>query len=147
MLEHYENIVEDRKTAKYLICKRIQCLETENMTESEIWEHHNKISTEFHTHYEKIEIENPHTSKNNFLKMKINLTRSILRNCELCEHRCQVDRVKGEKGFCGVDVVPRISSYFLHMGEEKPLIPSGTIFFSGCTLRCAFNIHNTCVCA
>jgi putative pyruvate formate lyase activating enzyme len=32
----------------------------------------------------------------------------------------------------------RITSEFLHLGEETVLIPSHTIFFSGCTFQCVF---------
>jgi putative pyruvate formate lyase activating enzyme len=33
---------------------------------------------------------------------------------------------------------PRITSEFLHLGEESVLVPSHTIFFSGCTFHCVF---------
>ncbi len=50
------------------------------------------------------------------------------------------NRLRGE-GFCGCGTVPVISRAALHMWEE-PLISgsagSGTIFFSGCCLGCAF---------
>ena len=61
----------------------------------------------------------------------------ILSSCVLCERRCSVDRTAGEKGFCGV-LSPKISSEFLHLGEEPELVPSYTIFFSGCTFSCVF---------
>jgi putative pyruvate formate lyase activating enzyme len=52
-----------------------------------------------------------------------------------------VDRTAGETGFCGETDSIRIASACLHFGEE-PLITvfggSGTIFFTGCTLHCAF---------
>ena len=54
----------------------------------------------------------------------------ILSSCVLCERRCGVDRMRGEKGFCGV-LEPRISSEFLHFGEEAELVPSYTIFSRG----------------
>ncbi|MCY3024659.1 MAG: TIGR04013 family B12-binding domain/radical SAM domain-containing protein, partial [Planctomycetota bacterium] len=41
-------------------------------------------------------------------------------------------------GTCHVEAVSRVSSSFLHFGEEGPLVPSGTIFFSGCNFACAF---------
>ncbi|KXB06627.1 hypothetical protein AKJ52_01940, partial [candidate division MSBL1 archaeon SCGC-AAA382C18] len=39
---------------------------------------------------------------------------------------------------CGVGEVARISSEFLHRGEEPELVPSFTIFFNGCTLKCQY---------
>lgn len=62
-------------------------------------------------------------------------------NCEQCPRQCNVNRAGGETGFCKEDSELRIAFAGLHFGEE-PLITvaggSGTIFFTGCTLRCAF---------
>ncbi len=64
-----------------------------------------------------------------------------LTSCDLCPHRCGVNRIKGEQGRCHSGLKPRIASANLHRGEEPPISGSngsGTIFFSGCTLRCLF---------
>ena len=64
-----------------------------------------------------------------------------LKRCDLCPHLCGVNRLDGETGFCRSGVLPRIASANLHRGEEPPISGtrgSGTIFFSGCTLRCPF---------
>lgn len=61
--------------------------------------------------------------------------------CDLCPHRCGVNRIKGEQGRCRSGFKPRIASANLHRGEEPPISGSkgsGTIFFSGCTLACVF---------
>lgn len=62
-----------------------------------------------------------------------------LKNCTLCPVECGADRTKGV-GVCGVSEL-RVAKYYLHPFEE-PCISfekgSGTIFFSGCNLRCAF---------
>lgn len=71
------------------------------------------------------------------LDVKIELANRMLRSCEFCERRCEVDRTAGELGHCGVST-SRISSEFIHRGEEPELVPSHTIFFSGCTFDCAF---------
>jgi len=68
---------------------------------------------------------------------KVEKAEQILKNCHLCERRCSVDRSRGEKGFCRV-TEPKISSEFLHHGEEPELVPSHTFFFSGCTFACVF---------
>ncbi len=57
--------------------------------------------------------------------------------CRLCERRCGALRLKGEEGFCGV-LKARIASEFLHFGEERELVPSHTVFFSGCNFKCVF---------
>ena len=65
----------------------------------------------------------------------------ILKECILCPRRCKVNRLDDELGFCrsGKEVV--ISSSGPHRGEEPPIsgfAGSGTIFFTGCNLRCLF---------
>ncbi|SMC27400.1 putative pyruvate formate lyase activating enzyme [Desulfacinum hydrothermale DSM 13146] len=61
--------------------------------------------------------------------------------CQLCPHRCRVDRTQGQKGFCGAGAVLRINDAMPHFGEEAVLVGeggSGAIFFSHCTLRCVY---------
>ena len=61
-------------------------------------------------------------------------------SCDLCPRQCGVDR-KVQRGFCGCDETMRIARIGLHRYEE-PCISgtggSGTVFFSGCNLRCVF---------
>lgn len=61
--------------------------------------------------------------------------------CVQCPRRCSINRNSGKTGVCGEDNQLRIALACLHFGEE-PLVTvhggSGTIFFTGCTLRCAF---------
>lgn len=63
------------------------------------------------------------------------------RACTLCPRRCGVDRTVGELGFCQMGATARAARAALHYWEE-PVISgsfgSGAVFFSGCTLRCAF---------
>ncbi len=62
-----------------------------------------------------------------------------MKNCKLCPVECGANRLTGV-GACGVTGL-KIAKYYLHPFEE-PCISfakgSGTIFFSGCNLRCAF---------
>ena len=66
--------------------------------------------------------------------------------CNVCPRSCKVDRKqsiheKGRAGYCRSGMLPIVSRAALHHWEE-PCISgtrgSGTIFFSGCTLRCCF---------
>lgn len=61
--------------------------------------------------------------------------------CNLCTRNCGTDRASGKLGFCREPAELRIAFAGLHFGEE-PLVTvhggSGTIFFTGCTLRCKF---------
>ena len=62
-----------------------------------------------------------------------------MEKCTLCPVECGANRLKSV-GACGVDGL-RVAKFYLHPFEE-PCISfgkgSGTIFFSGCNLRCAF---------
>ena len=61
--------------------------------------------------------------------------------CTLCPRRCGVNRIKQQSGICAQTAQLRIARAALHMWEE-PCISgtrgSGTVFFSGCQLRCIF---------
>lgn len=60
-----------------------------------------------------------------------------LKECIYCEWKCRVDRRK-KRGICGVGDKPKVSSVFLHFGEEEELVPSMTVFFSGCNFHCLY---------
>jgi putative pyruvate formate lyase activating enzyme len=61
--------------------------------------------------------------------------------CTLCPRVCRVDRTKGADGVCRTGRLASVSHALLHFGEE-PVISgrsgSGTIFFTGCNLKCLF---------
>ena len=60
--------------------------------------------------------------------------------CMLCPRRCGTDRSQ-RPGFCGETDLIRIANLSLHMWEEPPISGkngSGTVFFSGCGLRCVY---------
>jgi len=61
--------------------------------------------------------------------------------CVVCPRGCKVDRRADVAGLCAVGRHAVVASYFPHFGEEDCLRGrrgSGTIFFSGCNLRCVF---------
>ncbi len=68
----------------------------------------------------------------------------IMQRCELCPRMCGVNKLRGEKGFCGASAQLQVSAYRAHFGEERPLVGrggSGTIFLTNCGLRCVFCIN------
>jgi putative pyruvate formate lyase activating enzyme len=75
------------------------------------------------------------------LARRIEAAWSLLAPCELCPHRCGVDRPAGEVGVCGMGSLPRVYTWALHHWEEPPLSGtrgSGAVFLSGCTGRCQY---------
>ena len=60
--------------------------------------------------------------------------------CTLCPRRCGADRGV-RTGFCGLGEEMLIARIAPHLWEEPPISGSrgtGAVFFSGCTLRCAY---------
>jgi len=74
------------------------------------------------------------------LKRRKELLYKKLRSCDLCPHRCMVDRTE-KPGYCKVRDMTRISEYVLYPGEEPPLTGktgAGGIFFSNCNMNCIY---------
>jgi len=66
---------------------------------------------------------------------------ALLSPCRLCPRQCGSLRGAGARGFCQLGPGLRVFCTNLHHGEEPPLSGtrgSGTVFFSGCNLRCVF---------
>ncbi len=65
----------------------------------------------------------------------------LLSNCILCPRQCGANRTSGQTGYCGMPGELLVARAALHMWEE-PCISgstgSGTVFFSGCNLKCVF---------
>ncbi|UCH72110.1 MAG: radical SAM protein [Thermoplasmatales archaeon] len=124
----YFEILEKKKIAKYLQCKQIPASFKNSDSTKELWKKHGfliKNKKNYGTEQEK-----------SLLDLKIELAYRIFQKCCFCERRCGIDRKK-EIGNCKVKK-SRIASEFLHIGEENILVPSYTVFFSGCTFKCVF---------
>lgn len=70
--------------------------------------------------------------------------KDVLKKCNLCPRNCLIDRSK-TVGVCGMKDKLVVAKAYLHMWEE-PCISgtngSGTIFFTGCNLKCIFCQNN-----
>jgi putative pyruvate formate lyase activating enzyme len=128
ILPDYFRILEDKISAKYLMCKDTPVSFNNKDSSDDLWKIHVEALNE-----QKLSDVEPEKS---LLDLKIELASRIFHNCCYCERRCGVDRSR-KTGNCGVGK-SIISSEFLHIGEERVLIPSHTIFFSGCTFNCVF---------
>ncbi|MFW6376016.1 MAG: radical SAM protein [Thermoplasmatota archaeon] len=122
MLDRYQKILNDEIKPYFIQAKekRIE-YDLKDKTFNELMEIHNDL------------LKNgvpPHRLKNQ-------ITSRIMEDCILCERRCGVNRKEGEKGYCNV-LESKISSEFMHFGEERQLVPSHTIFFNRCNFGCVF---------
>ena len=65
----------------------------------------------------------------------------LLKKCEICPHKCKVDRTNNKIGICKSKDTVKIAKFSLHKYEE-PCVSgkngSGTVFFSNCNLKCVF---------
>ncbi len=73
--------------------------------------------------------------------MPTSLTELFSPACHLCPRRCGAARDEGAHGVCGANDTLKVARAALHMWEEPPIsgeAGSGTIFFSGCSLKCIY---------
>lgn len=144
-LSWYRRVMLNEAPAKFIIVKKVECPEEPSSVEelSELWRVHDKLVAEFRRLWKRVkegseDVSKISTPERSFLDVKIEIARRMLRSCEYCERRCKVNREEGKTGACRMrkDVV--VHSWFLHIGEEAPLVPSGTIFYGGCNFRCVY---------
>lgn len=146
-LSWYYKVMKDIKPAKFIIAKRVEVHDDPKKLDYEcLWSLHDKVAKDFRKIFSDIkndyltlsELEKPKIS---FLDVKIELTKRILKKCIFCERKCMVDRASGHLGsVCKLDYRTYVHSWFHHLGEESPLVPSGTIFYGSCNFRCVYCI-------
>jgi putative pyruvate formate lyase activating enzyme len=139
-LARYFAITENKKMAKFLLARKISAEFGSADSMETLWQQHAKCTQDF-TCIEA-QIDNKKNSESlasvehSYLDLKIALANKILETCHFCSRRCGVNRLADQLGFCGCGKNMAVSSIFAHMGEEPELVPSGTIFTMGCTIRC-----------
>jgi len=142
-LPRYYGILDSHLSARYRIAKRLPIEGNPSLPLDELQALHGEGMVSFSRLMGRIdegeillsELEVPPFS---YLDLKVAIANRIIEECHLCHRRCSVNRLKSAAGFCGLGSDAHVSSAFLHMGEEPPLLPSGTVFFSSCTLKCVF---------
>ncbi|MBU7014513.1 MAG: radical SAM protein [Theionarchaea archaeon] len=120
MVDHYNSILDKKALPHYLETKRSHIKADLKASETGLWEAHDRRDV----------------GDVSLMDVKIEIATRILSHCEFCERRCSVDR-PGRQGNCTVQEA-RIASEFAHYGEESVLVPSHTIFFSGCNFHCVY---------
>ncbi len=137
-LGRYLKITKNEAPARYLISKKIAACAPKNLDDA--WELHKYLLGDLETKLELDinEIRALELPEYNLLDLKFYIADKLIENCCFCERKCGVNRKKGARGECGVGYEACVSSAFEHIGEEPELIPSGTIFFSGCNFHCCY---------
>ncbi len=128
-LKTYYGVSRDERASKSKIASHTPASNLETL--KNLWKEHQNV-------LELLKTQNPIITGLNFsfMDLKIKIAERIFTECVLCPRRCRVNR-SVEPGVCGVKE-PLVASEFIHIGEEAPLIPSHTIFFAGCNLKCVY---------
>jgi putative pyruvate formate lyase activating enzyme len=120
MLDHYTAVVK-RETLPHYMHTRDTCIKADlGDTGENLWSAH----------------ENKEEGTTSLLDVKAEIADRMVKHCEFCERRCGVNRLE-QAGACKVQQ-PHVASEFRHIGEESVLVPSHTIFFSGCNFHCVY---------
>lgn len=75
------------------------------------------------------------------LEQRARVLEARLAECDICPRECGANRIGGKVGKCNSGLLPIVSSYCAHHGEEPALSGSrgsGTIFFGNCNMRCVY---------
>ncbi len=146
-LSWYLRVMLGDAPAKFIMARRfpvdvegdVWSLET-----GELWRIHDRAARDFRRLWRRVREggteyrELPREPGVSLLHVKAVLAHRLASPCVLCERRCGVERAKGRIGACRIDYATYVHSAFLHLGEEAPLVPSGTIFYGGCNFSCVF---------
>lgn len=131
-LNHYYNILGGEQRSYF---HKASCIPAGHPADlKEMWCEHEHIRENIYNSFTvNFHLRKPQFS---YLDLKIAIAEQLFEKCIFCERKCEVNR-NNQPGFCGVKN-SKIASEFLHMGEEAPLIPSHTIFFTGCPFNCVY---------
>jgi len=139
-LARYFAIVHNKKMAKFLIAKKVTAEFDSNDSSETLWKQHTHCTEEFLSLEREIDMGIDFNvvplPEKSYFDLKIKIANKMLECCNFCSRRCSVNRLADRLGFCGCGKIMNVSSIFAHMGEEPELVPSGTVFTMGCTMRC-----------
>ncbi len=138
-LRRYFSILQQDKLAKFRIAKKMTAEFDEADLLEKLWIRHDQLVDDF-LDFQSILDEGASSTEissnaKSFFDLKIEISDRIAQKCHFCSRRCEVNRLLNV-GYCNCGNKIVVSSIFSHMGEEPELIPSGTIFTMGCTMRC-----------
>lgn len=137
--------------AKFHIAKAIEVPKDvgplKSLTLDSLWGLHRELGDNFRSLWTEVRNEGVQFTEfkkiygeasQNLIDLLTEITYRILKRCNFCERRCGVDRLSGGIGYCRLNSKSYVHSWFLHLGEEAPLVPSGTIFYGSCNFKCVF---------
>jgi len=149
VLSWYYSVFINDYPAKFHIAKAIPLPRDFKFTEDldVLWDMHDQLTKDFNSLWNEVkrsgikfnEFKKLYGEENtSLLDLDIEIAMKIVKSCRFCEWKCRVDRTSTNKGVCRLNTASYVHSWFLHIGEEAPLVPSGTIFYGSCNFRCVF---------
>ena len=137
----YFAVMHDEKPAQFMMVKKLSVTFSQDDSTDELWRKHDEALRTFvdlreHVDSNRKDFAAVPAAQKSFLDLKVELASRILRSCHFCVRKCGIERTAGQLGYCKCGSEMVVSSIFEHMGEEPELVPSGTIFTMGCTMRC-----------
>nr|WP_228546805.1 radical SAM protein [Hyperthermus butylicus] len=147
-LKWYYMVMNDEAPAKFLLARAVDAGENPSKLDDEnLWQ----LKRRLHAELEKLRKEALEGSltlevyerefrdkpEYSLLHLDVEAARRLANPCRLCERRCMIDRSR-RIGACRIDNKTYVHSWFHHLGEEPPLVPSGTIFYGGCNFTCVY---------
>ena len=139
-LARYFDVMHNKKTSKFMIAKKLPAEFDKKASLETLWKEHEERTEEFCKIENEIDTDKKFhelpTPAKSYFDLKIEIAKRMLKHCHFCNRRCGINRFAGELGYCKCGDTMVVSSIFAHMGEEPELVPSGTIFTMGCTIRC-----------
>ncbi len=139
-LARYFDVVKNTKTAKFKIAQKLPAEFDKSDSLDELRKEHAKRTEEFGKMEQEIDrgkdLQEILTPEKSYFDLKIEIANRILQNCHFCNRTCGVNRIATALGYCACGNAMVVSTIFEHVGEEPELVPSGTIFTLGCTMRC-----------
>ena len=139
-LRRYYDVMRDKLPAQFQISRSVGVDFNREASLGELFGMHDNAMKLFREKQENTTSINELTycEGTSLLDLKVAIADRILTECHFCERRCGVNRRKKEIGYCGIEAVSRYSAEFLHQGEEPELVPSHTIFLTGCNFSCVY---------
>jgi putative pyruvate formate lyase activating enzyme len=142
-LNHYFKVESNSFPAGFRIAQKVPVEFDSESSIDDLWAIHSKAMDNYWQLYNKKlqEIQNftdcppVHPS---LMDLKAEIADRIIEKCTCCGWRCRVNRKNKELGYCRIGSVSRCASEFLHRGEEPEIVPSHTIFFTGCVFSCVY---------
>src|SRR5512135_1393230 len=121
-LRRYVDVLQDIKSAKFVLAKTLSAEFDESASLENLWEEHASLMDGFQV-FERLFDEGKKLNGSvpptkSYLDLKIAIANRIVRSCRFCTRQCGVNRLMTGLGYCGCGGTMAVSSIFAHIGEE-----------------------------